>query len=289
MAQLPRLSIRGGNGIGDAIYVYGVVKHYLAKGHEIEVCTRWPEIFSQLPVECTKFRRDRITNLAHYTTRKGIAGTSQYRDVCINAGIKEDIPWDFGWKPVNTELFLDIRRRWPKPVVAVAMPRNPMGRTDGFGKEILPVRIGYQRVLDALKARAYLIMIGAGPAIYKLDGCHWDLCNKTTLTDMLDVATAVDGFFGFCSNFVPLAEAQSKPALFVWARANINSRSQFVSRITPQKILHRGTSGWVFDDQPDDAVEAAVCKFIKAMAPRDAEEWQGTGQVPTAGGIAAPI
>ena len=268
MSKLPRLSIRGGNGIGDAVYIYPVVTHFLAKGHEIEVCTRWPEIFSQIDVQISKFRRDRITNLAHYTTRKGVSGTSQFRDVCINGGIPEPIEFKYDWTPVNRGLF-DRVRSFPRPVVAVAMPRNPMGRTDGFGKEILPTRQGYQAALNALNgAGAYTIMIGAGPAIYRLDGCSEDLTNKTTLTDMLDVAFAVDGFFGFCSNFVPLAESQNKPALFVWARKNINAPNAFIRRITPQKVLDRASSKWVFDDSSAAEVEAAATNFVSAMATR---------------------
>jgi hypothetical protein len=247
----------------------------MAQGHSVEVCTRWPEVFSQLRgIKISKFRRDRITNLAHYTTRKSVSGTSQFTDVCINAGIREPIPFKFEWEPVNKELYNRIRAL-PGPVVAVAMPRNPMGRTDGFGKEILPTRKGYQAVVDALAGRAYRIKIGAGHEIYGLGGCDLDLTNKTTLTDMFDVAFAVDGFLGFCSNFVPLSESQSKPALFVWARANINAPNVFIRRITPQKVLHRESSKWVFDDSPAAEVEAAAANFVSAMATSTAAKREG--------------
>ncbi len=265
------MSIRGGNGLGDAIYILSVARHILSQGTKIEICTKWPEVFSQLEgdIKLSKFRRDNINHLAHYTTRKGIAGTSQFTDVCINAGFREPIEFEFGWKPVNKELYDRIRSN-PRPVIAVAMPRNPMGRTDGFGKEILPTRAGYQAVMDALKGRAYTVMIGAGPAIYGLKGVDLDLTNKTTVKDMFDVTCAVDGFLGFCSNFVPLAESQSKPALFVWARKNLTAPQVFVRRITPEKILHRETSTWVFDDAKADEIEVGVRALLKAMAAHSA-------------------
>jgi hypothetical protein len=271
--MLPKLSIRGGNGLGDAIYVHSVVRHFVLKGHEVEVPTRWPDVFSQLPVKTCKFRRDNITNLAHYTTRKGIKGTSQFTDVCINAGVHEPIPFDLAWKPVNLELFDRIRSN-PRPIIAVAMPRNPMGRTDGFGKEILPTRQGYQAVMDAFKGRAYTIMIGAGAPIYRLTGADLDLRDKTTVKEMFDVSCAVGGFLGFCSNFVPLAEAQSKPALFVWARKNLTASQLYVRQITPQKVLHRASSQWVFDDGTAEDIKRATDKFLETVAASAATERQ---------------
>jgi hypothetical protein len=270
--SLPKLSIRGGNGLGDAIYVHSVVRHFVLKGHEVEVPTRWPDVFSQLPVKTSKFRRENITNLAHYTTRKGVKGTSQFQDVCINAGVHEPIPFELAWKPTNLELYERVRS-FKKPVIAVALPRNPMGRTDGFGKEILPTRAGYQAVIDAIAGRAHIVMVGAGAAVYKLAGVDLDLTGKTTVKELFDVACAADGFVGFCSYFVPLAESQNKPALFVWSRRNLSASLHYVRQITPQKVLHRASSQWVFDDGAVEEIKRAADKFCEAMADRSSVEW----------------
>jgi hypothetical protein len=70
--------------------------------------------------------------------------------------------------------------------------------------------------------------------------------------DLLDVASVADGFLGYCSFMVPLAESFSKPALFVWSHRGLRAPQAYVRQITPQKILHRDTSHFVMDDWPID-------------------------------------
>ena len=79
-------SIRGGMGLGDALYVQAVARHITATGERLLVCTAWPDVFKPLgdKVEFAPFRRQRIDVLAHYSTRKALP-TKQFDDVCAAA------------------------------------------------------------------------------------------------------------------------------------------------------------------------------------------------------------
>lgn len=261
------VSVRGGNGLGDAIYIQSIARWFLSKGHTVEVCTRWPDVFSQLDVTISDFRRDRITNLAHYTARKGTPGTSQFTDCCLQAGIRDPVPLELRWTPTS-ERFTEQLRSSGKPVIAVSLPRRPMGRTDGFGAEILPDCKALQAAIDAIAGRAVVVMVGAGAPLHKLRGIDIDLVDKTSVAELLDVATVCDGFLGYCSFLVPLAEAQDKPALFVWSRRGLTSQNKFVRNITPQKVLHRAKSRHVVDDFATDRISAAVDSLLVARGGR---------------------
>lgn len=238
-------------GLGDALYLQAVVRHLVRKGQKVEVCTEWPDVFRPLKdhVKFSPFSRTNIQILAHYSMRKGIAGTTQFEDCCLQAGIREPVEFKLDWWPVNAGLVAQIRKPW-KPILCVQLPRAPMGRSDGFGAELLPDCGVIQQAIDRLKDRAYIVQIGSGEALYRFKGIDLDLSNATSVSDLIDVAYAADGFLGYCSFLVPLAESLGKPAVLVWSRRGLHSRQPFISRITPQKILHRKSSRWIVDDEP---------------------------------------
>ena len=129
-----------------------------------------------------------------------------------------------------------------------------MDRRDGFARELLPKREAYQAAVDGLKGSVTLVMVGAGDPLYELDGIDVDLTNRTSVAGLLDIASQADGFLGYCSFFVPLAESFNKPALFVWAKTGLKSRTGYIRQIAPKKILHRASSLYAIDDQPIDVL-----------------------------------
>lgn len=253
------ISVRGGMGLGDAIYVQAVARHLVGQGHRVEACTAWPDVFRPLgdKVVCSPFRRKPIDRLAHYASRRGAPGTTQFEDVCINAGIGKVADLRLDWEPVGGELPARLHSAG-KPVIVVQMPRAPFGRSDGYGLEFLPDCRTIQRAIDMLAGRALLVQIGKGEPLFRFAGIDVDLANLTSVCDVLDVASAADGFLGYCSFMVPLAEALSKPALLVWSRKGLASRHEVVRQMTPQKILHRASSRFVMDDCPDAQLSEAV-------------------------------
>jgi hypothetical protein len=242
-------TIRGGSGLGDAIYVASVVRHLNLRGERLRVATDWPDVFRYLDVECIQFTRNGIDILAHYSARKP-QPTKQFVDVCQTAGIREPVELKLEWRT-------ERRLSTALPVVLVQLPRSPMGRTDGFGAALLPDCRVIQRAIDLLNGRAYIVQVGSGKALHRFTGIDLDLSNKTSVVELIDLAAGCDAFLGYVSFIVPLAESLNKPALLVWSRKGLNSGTAYIRQITPQKVLYRDSSHYVVDDDPS-ALEQKV-------------------------------
>jgi hypothetical protein len=258
-------SIRGGMGLGDALYVQSVVRHLVEKGESLKVCTAWPDVFRQLGPKVTTapFSRQ-VQILAHYSAKKQKVGTTQFQDVCETAGIRGKVDLRLDWKVEDEKLVGWLKETADgRPLVLVQLPRAPMGRKDGFGAELLPDCRVIEKVIARLKERrALIVQIGAGASLYGLRGIDVDLANKTTVTQMLDVASAADAFVGYCSFLIPLAESFSKPALLVWSKRGLRSNHPYIRAITPEKILHKKTSRALIDDANETQIaEAADALF----------------------------
>ena len=246
-----RRSIRGGMGLGDALYVQAVARHLVMKGERLRVHTSWPDVFRPLGdnVEIAPFTRLGVNILAHYSLRKGRAETTQFQDVCLTAGIREPVELKLDWTPTSC-IGDDLKARG-RPIVCVQLPRAPMGRKDGFGAELLPDCGVIQKMIDEIKGTALVVQIGSGVPLYRFSGIDVDLANRTTVAELLDVALAADAFLGYVSFIVPLAESLGKPALLVWSRKGLKAGHLYVRQITPKKVLHAPRSSHVFDDAPE--------------------------------------
>ncbi len=243
-------SIRSGKGIGDNIYLQSIVRHLVEEGAELEVCTDWPDIFRPLrgKIKLSPHRRLDVDRVSHYTSRKSVGGTSQFQDCCIHAGVSPDIDLRLDWV---------AHRWWDAPVILLQLPRQPFDRVDGYGRELLPNCSVIQRAIDMIGNRAMIVQVGKGEPLFKFRGVV-DLAGQTTVGQLIDYGCTADGFLGYCSFFVPLAETFSSPALFVWSQRGLNSNNPYIRTITPQKILHRASSRFVVDDCTDSELEEAV-------------------------------
>jgi hypothetical protein len=165
-----RRSIRGGMGLGDALYVQSVVRHLVEKGESLKVCTAWPDVFRQLGpnVSVAPFTRQ-VQILAHYSTRKQKAGTTQFEDCCYTAGIRDPVELRLDWR-VEDEAFVSRLKDAAagRAIVLLGMPRAPMGRKDGFGAEVLPNCAVIQKAVDRLKEEkgALIVQIGSGESLH---------------------------------------------------------------------------------------------------------------------------
>lgn len=266
------LSIRGGSGLGDSLYLQGVVRHLVSETPGIEVCTDWPDVFLPLKgkIRLSRFRRENITKIAHYTSRKAIPGTDQFQDCCLQVGISEPVEFKLDWRVVDEGLADSVRdAAGARPIVVVGLPRAPLGRKDGVGAELLPDCGVIQRGIDLIGGVAFIVQVGHGAPLFNFRGIDLDLANRTTVSGLLDVASMADGFLGYCSFIVPLAESLLKPALLVWSRRGLNSPRDFFRQITPEKIFHRpATSRAVIDDCGEDQLLEAADAFLGQVGSR---------------------
>jgi len=206
------------------------------------------------------FDRFNIDVLAHYTAGKRDPTTNQWQDICRSAGIKE-IPLRFDWTVRNQTLIEAMRAdAGGRPLIVVHGGRTPMGRTDGFGAELLPERPAFVAALAALEG-CFLVRVGKGADLYDLP-VDVDLNGATSVSDLLDIATICDGVVGQCSFAIPLAEVFDKPLLVVWAASGMSEyRHPYIRQITPQKVLSKPTSRFVVDDWPIEKIQEVVRTF----------------------------
>lgn len=261
--ELPVKSIRGGRGLGDSIYVQAVARHLIkTKGERLRVCADYPDVFRPLGdmVEVVPHRRTNIDYLAHYSARKYLP-TKQFVDCCQASGIMEPVELRLDWTP--TSRIGEQLKEAGRLIVCVQLPRTPMNRTDGFGAELLPDCRVIQRMIDALRERALLVQIGAGQALYRFKGIDVDLANRTTVAEMIDVAHAADGFLGYVSFLVPLAESLDKPGMFVWSQRGLKSGTQYVRQIRPEKVLFKASSRHVVDNWSNERIDEAINAFLR--------------------------
>jgi len=251
--------IRSGSGLGDSLYLRPVVDHYVRKGHQVVALSNFPDVFRGSGAKVEPFSRNNSNVLAHYTAGKGRAGTTQWEDVAISAGVR-GLPLSFKWEIQNRLMVDDLRAMAKgKPILMVNGGRPPMGRTDGYGYEMLPRREVFDTVLAAL-ADCFTVEVGKGAELYPLTA-DVDLVDRTTVADLLDIATVAAGLVGQCSFMIPLAEAFDKPLLCVWAAKGLTSKTEFIRLCTPHKILSKASSRSVMDDLSEAQIQEAALAF----------------------------
>jgi hypothetical protein len=258
------ISIRGGMGLGDALYLQSVARHLVEQGHEVEACTPYGDVFRPLgdKVRVSPFRRNNIDRLAHYSRRRHARDTTQWDDICIEAGIPRTTDLRLDWKLADRK-WLD-HKRWG-PVVLVKMACHPFDRKDGWGVEFLPQCESIQSIIDVLGKHFVIVQIGSGVPAYQYRGIDVDLVNKTSVADLIDLASISGALVGQCSFLIPLAESLNKPALLVWAMAHEQSRHEVVRWLTPAKVLHKPSCRFIYDDTDAAAIARAadaLCEHI---------------------------
>jgi hypothetical protein len=258
-------AIRCGRGLGDSLYLQAVVRHLIKTTPEsFVVRSDYPDVFRPLKhrVDVTPFSR--VVDLcAHYAARKSVVGTTQFEDCLYGVGLlekKAEVELRIDWEITDRGLPWDLGL-YGRPIVLVQLPRAPMGRTDGFGKELLPDCRVIQQAIDRVRDRALIVQIGSGVPLFKFDHIDVDLANKTSVAQLLDVASVASGFIGYVSFMVPLAESFGKPALFVWSARGLRGSHQFIRQITPKKVLQRPSSRFVVDDWPGGKHDEAFHDF----------------------------
>lgn len=251
--------IRAGSGLGDSLYLQSVCRHLVAQGKHLNVCSNYPEIFSPLGDRVTlhPFKREGVGIVAHYTQRRHNIRTTQFEDCCIQAGITERVELTLDWK--HKKRFSFDRCRF----AVIGLPRAPMGRDDGMAMELLPDMQTYQRVIDAMRARGFLIVqVGAGEPLYSLERIDIDLANKTTVSEMIDVVSLSDAVVCYPSFLIPLAESLGKKYLTVFSAKGLVCHKIILRQITPEKLIHRKELGaYIMDDKPEEVASVTASHF----------------------------
>lgn len=255
-------TIRCGSGLGDSIYLQSVVRHLISKGQKITAASNYPDVFKFTGCDVIPFTRNNIDIIAHYSMRRFYKDTTQFKDCCLQAGITEKVDLKLEWETVNYALIDELKSN-KKPILLVQMARNPMDRRDAFGMDLLPKCEVIQALIDLLKESYLIVLIGAGRHLYQFNHIDIDLTNKTTISDVLDLGLNCDAMLGYCSFMIPLAESFDKPALMVWARKGLKSPEQVIRSITPEKIIYKPSTSYIFDDATIEQLTDKANEFCK--------------------------
>ena len=258
-----KVRMRGGSGLGDAIYLRVVAEHFVSCGKFVTVCSDFPDVFIGSGVDKVQpFDRFNIDVLAHYTAGKRDPTTNQWQDMCHSAKILTPLPLRFTWEVKNNGLIDSIKDQAAgRRVIVVHGGRTPMGRVDGFGKELLPKREAFGIVLDEL-GHCFTVRVGKEPDIYPLP-VSLNLNGSTSVTDLLDLGVSCDGVVGQCSFAIPLAEVFDKPLLCIWAAHGMQyNMHPYIQQITPKKVLSKPTSKFVVDDWPKEKIREETWKWL---------------------------
>ncbi len=254
--------IRCGRGLGDALYLQSVARHLIEKGEYLDICSNWNDVFIPLKGKCdiSPFTREKIDIVAHYSQRKAY-DTKQFDDCCIQAGIKEKVDLRIDWE-IQDKHF--VRKfKGDKSILLVLIYRLPMDRADGFAKELLPDFNVMQGIINQFKDTHKVILCGSGTSLMDYKGIDVDMSNGTSVSQLIDLASISSVMLGYCSFFVPLAESLNKNALFVWSNKGLKSKTDYIRRITPEKILYKNTSRFVIDNWTEEKINEVVSGFIK--------------------------
>lgn len=252
--------IRGGRGLGDALYLRPIAEHFIRSGTSVSVLSDYGDVFIGSGAGVEPFSRTNGASIvAHYVQGKENPDTTQWQDVCKSARVGV-LPLRFGWTVRNTELVEDLKAKAAgRPLVIVHGGREPMDRKDGFGLELLPTKAAFDAALEAL-GDCYTVQIGKATQIYPLP-VDVDLNGSTSVSDLLDIASICDGIVAQCSFAVPLAEVFDKPLLAIWSARAQRSPTPFIRATTPKKVLSGPRDSYVIDSWPKRAIQETAREF----------------------------
>lgn len=254
------IRLRGGSGLGDSVYLRPVVDHLVGNGDVVTVLSNYPDLFRDTGATVQPFAKNPVNVLGHYSFFRSRQTTNQFQDVLESARISADVPLQFEWRIANHALVADLRRMAARRrLILVHGGREPFGRTDGLGMEIMPTREAFAAALSAI-GDSFTVRIGKGLHLYDLPA-DLDLVEKTSISDLIDLHAACDGVVTQCGFPVPLAECFGRPALVVFGAAGLASRHPIIRLITPAKILCKPSSSFLVDDWTDERIMEAARAF----------------------------
>lgn len=255
--------LRGNSGLGDAIYLRPVAEALKARGNDLVATTQYPEVFTGSSVPAIPFSK-KTTDWRVSPGERKSKPTSQFEDMCIIAGLGEKISQRIPWVRQNQRLVDEVTHKADgRPVMLVKSSYMPFGRRDTFGKDMMP----RYEVMDDFLGRHrefFRVLIGGEIAQQrKFANIDLSLFGRTTVCDLFDLAGIAACAVSQVGFTVPLMESQGQRVMAFFSRSGLNSKEDYLRKITPNKILNLPTSAHVVDDMPMTEIES---RFAALMA-----------------------
>jgi hypothetical protein len=249
------LTLRDAGGLGDAFYMYPVLKYFLEQGEKVEILTKYPDVYTPLIKKgliITPRHDKQPTVECRYAPRYPIQTTTTYQDTLILAGITEKLPFEFEFE---SEHEFDFKT--DKKICVIRKPTMPM-RGKALGELLIPDCTILQRIIDKFKNEIFFILAGNAEGDkfnFPLKGIDVDLTQKLTLPDLFQLVNQSDLTLTQCGFFIPLCETLNKKCFILFADKGMKSRYKFFPHITPKKVINKyEIVGYAIDNEPFDTI-----------------------------------
>ena len=238
--------LKGSMGLGDAIYLYPMVKYYseMYPG-SVTIITRYPEIYANL--NCQTAKPDEYIDCS-CSARTKEESTNIYEDTLIMSKIINKLPFKFEYDKTN-----QIKINSFKKICVVRNITTPAnGEEDA--KVMIPKISVFQNIINAYSGKVFFVSIGWQKSCdYKLDKIDLDLSEINVLNSYFSVIDQADIVLSQPGHCVPIAEGLNKKLFCVFARSGLKSMEKRFRFTTPQKILTKISSTYCVDDEkPED-------------------------------------
>jgi hypothetical protein len=251
--------IKGASGLGDAVYLYPIVKHYVTQTQDLRVMTNFPEIYADLKVKTIPFTKQHGDVNCNYCNRKYTKGTTQFEDMVINAGLENhDIQFEMPYKRKSRFISTPFEDDdTGMPLCVLPAPYLPMNSQKS--KELLYNIDVVQELIDENMSFLF-VQVGNDPiARFEVD---YDFCGKTSVNDLLDICSLADIIITPPGNLLPMGEALNKKTFLIFSEKGLKSKDPFISSITPEKLITKSTTWFAIDT--DEDLQEKFKQFLQA-------------------------
>ena len=236
-------------GLGDAIYLRAIVLHHL--GQPQTVFTMWEDVFSNMrdvkvmPLSDVALEHDYNLRYAFYCLHCNmpeLKNLSQFEMMCRQGGITESVELKIDWGVRNEALVKSVRDAAAgRPIMLVQVPKRPGNIEQKLIRPNTAAFVSAVRERD----RFFRVIVGNRHFCDDIEECprELDLLDKTSVTDILDLATAADTFLSDPCYLVVLAQAIGKPFECMFSADGLRSNYPKISGVTPERLFHRGSKG----------------------------------------------
>lgn len=242
-------------GLGDALHVRVIALYHLKRGADVTVYTKWPEIFSDLDVAVNG--KDELPKNGDYDACSAcfqcqvpfVRSVSQFRGICLQAGIYEEIDLELAWSVRNHKLIADVRgRSRGLPILFWQPVKQSANDAEAEGR---PERAAFASCVNSFSGH-FKVKLGH-PNFLDDDGSiasDLDLFGRISTTDAIDLISIANLVVCEPSFLGIAAQAFDKRLVCMFSRRGLQSRNKRISGVTPTKIFHKPEiSTAIFDDE----------------------------------------
>lgn len=262
--SFPVKSIAGASGIGDAVYLYPIVKHFLEAGEPLQVKTKFPALYAALDEYAERgqltfgpYGRD-ATIYCNYVPKKRDQRSNQFEDMVSLSGLKPgDVKFHYDFPGVDT-----AKKTGPVENVMVILPRGVTYLREGH-REMVPTLEFYKEMLFWLNKSYRLTLYNCNDALYDpLEFSSFgQVVDQVRLSDFIAMVADHDVTITQPGNALAFSEGFGRKTVVIQSARSKVTTNWFLSTITPAKIItdHSITSH-AYVSGPKDADR--VCQIL---------------------------